>query len=157
MNIHKNARLTLARRIELIRMIVDQGFTKAEAAQEAGVSEPTARKWLGRYLAEGEAGLNDHSSRPKHSPRTIEVHKAVAIVELRRRRLTRAHCCESRGIRDHGRARAASRRTVALARSGALATGGALRAREPRGPRAHRYQEARAHRTHEPPRYRQPP
>ena len=51
MNIHKNARLTLARRIEMVRSIVDRGLRPAEAAAEAGVSEPTARKWLGRYLA----------------------------------------------------------------------------------------------------------
>src|SRR5689334_2548853 len=98
MNIHKNARLTLARRIELVRMIVDQGFTKAAAAREAGVSEPTARKWLGRYLAEGEQGLKDHSSRPKHSPRTITPEKALSIVELRRRRLTHAAIAMSLGV-----------------------------------------------------------
>ena len=34
MNIHKNARLTLARRIELVRMIVEQGLTQAEAAPQ---------------------------------------------------------------------------------------------------------------------------
>jgi len=98
MNIHKNARLTLARRIELVRMIVDQGFTRAKAAREAGVSEPTVRKWLGRYLAEGEAGLVDCSSRPRHSPRTIKPQTALAIVELRRRRLTHAGIAMSLGV-----------------------------------------------------------
>jgi transposase InsO family protein len=98
MNIHKNARLTLARRIELVRMIVDQGFSKAAAAREASVSEPTARKWLGRYLAEGEEGLKDHSSRPQHSPRTIKPELALAIVELRRRRLTHAAIAMSLGV-----------------------------------------------------------
>ena len=98
MNIHKNARLTLARRIELVRMLVDQRFTRAEAAREAGVSEPTARKWLGRYLAQGEAGLLDCSSRPKHSPRMIKAQTALAIVELRRRRLTQARIAMSLGV-----------------------------------------------------------
>ena len=91
MNIHKNARLTLARRIEVVRMIVDRGLTKAEAGHQGGVSEPTVRKWLGRYWAEGESGLNDRSSRPKHSPKSIKPQTALAIVELRRRRLTQAH------------------------------------------------------------------
>ena len=59
MNIHKNARLTLSRRIEMVRSIVDRGLRPADAAAEAGVSEPTGRKWLGRYLAEGESGLRD--------------------------------------------------------------------------------------------------
>jgi len=98
MNIHKNARLTLPRRIELVRMIVDQGFTRTEAAGQAGVSEPTARKWLGRYLAQGEAGLVDCSSRPKHSPRMIKPQTALAIVELRRRRLTHAAIAMSLGV-----------------------------------------------------------
>ena len=53
-----------------------------------GVSAPTARKWLGRYLADGESGLADASSRPALSPESIEPAKALAIVELRRRRLT---------------------------------------------------------------------
>jgi transposase InsO family protein len=98
MNIHKNARLTLARRIELVRMILDQRFTKAEAARQSGVSERTARNWRGRYLAEGESGLVDRSSRPKHSPRTIEPKTAMAIVELRRRRLTHARIAVSVGV-----------------------------------------------------------
>ena len=69
MNIHKNARLTFARRLEMVRNILEQDHRLAWAAAEAGVSEPTARKWLGRYLAEGEAGLKDRSSRPNRSRR----------------------------------------------------------------------------------------
>lgn len=100
MNIHKNARLSLARRIELVRMIVDQGFTEAAAASAAGVAAPTARKWLGRYLAEGETGLHDRSSKPKHSPKTIAPEKALAIIELRRRRLTQARIARSIGVSE---------------------------------------------------------
>jgi transposase InsO family protein len=98
MNIHKNARLTLARRIEMVRDIVDKGFTPCAAAAVHGVTGPSARKWLGRYLAEGEAGLRDRSSRPKLSPRRIKPEKALAIVELRRRRLTQARIAASLGL-----------------------------------------------------------
>jgi len=98
MNIHKNARLTLKRRIDLVRNIVEQSTPLAVAALEAGVSSPTARKWLARYLAEGESGLRDRSSRPKRSPRSIRPEKAMAIVELRRRRLTQARIAESLGV-----------------------------------------------------------
>ena len=98
MNIHKNARLTFARRLEMVRSIVEQGLRLAWAAAEASVSEPTARKWLGRYLAEGEAGLNDRSSRPERSPRSISPETALAIVELRRRRLTQACIAQSLGV-----------------------------------------------------------
>ncbi len=69
MNIHKNARLTFARRIEMVRRIVEDGLRPTEAAGEVRVSPGTARKWRGRYLAEDEAGLKDRSSRPNGSPR----------------------------------------------------------------------------------------
>ncbi|MDH5534990.1 MAG: IS481 family transposase [Betaproteobacteria bacterium] len=98
MNIHKNARLTYARRIEMVRSIVETGLRPAAAAAGAGVSEPTARKWLGRFLVEGEAGLQDRCSRPKASPRAIASSKALAIVELRRRRLTQARIAASLGL-----------------------------------------------------------
>ena len=98
MNIHKNARLTHVRRIEMVRSILERGLTPAEAAAEAGVSQPTARKWLGRFLAQGEAGLRDRSSRPRRSPRSISSLKALAIVELRRRRLIQARIATSLGV-----------------------------------------------------------
>lgn len=98
MNIHKNARLTLARRIEMVSGLVEGRLTPAEAAAEAGVSQPTARKWLGRFLAMGQAGLVDRSSRPRVSPRSIAPAKALAIVELRRRRLIQARIAASVGV-----------------------------------------------------------
>jgi len=90
MNTHKNARLTYARRIEMVQDIVERGLTPCEAAAAHGVSSPTARKWLGRFLAMGGVGLADRSSRPARSPRSIAPNKALAIVELRQRRQTQA-------------------------------------------------------------------
>lgn len=98
MNTHKNARLTFARRIEMVRSIVEQRLTPARAGAEAGVSAPTACKWLGRFLTGGEAALRDRSSRPRVSPRAICSSKAIAIVELRRRRLTQARIAASLGV-----------------------------------------------------------
>jgi len=95
MNTHKNARLTFVRRIELVRDIVEKGLTPCNAAAVHGVSGPSARKWLGRYLAEGETGLSDRSSKPKRSPKRIKPEKALEIVELRRRRLTQARIAAS--------------------------------------------------------------
>jgi transposase InsO family protein len=117
MNIHKNARLTLARRIEMVNSIVEQGLTPASAAAEAGVNQPTVRKWLGRFLAMGQAGLVDRSSRPRVSPRATLPAKALAIVELRRRRLIQARIANSLGV---------SKSTVGrvLARAGLSRLGG---------------------------------
>lgn len=100
MNHHKNARLTFARRIEMVRQMTELHFPVARAAATAGVSEPTARKWLGRYLAGGEAALRDASSRPARSPRAINSSTALAIVELRRRRLTQARIAASLGVSE---------------------------------------------------------
>ena len=98
MNVHKNARLTFARRLEMVHDILLKGFTPCTAAAVHGVSEPSARKWVGRYLAQGETGLQDRSSRPKVSPRAISPAKALAIVELRRRRLTQARIASAIGV-----------------------------------------------------------
>ena len=100
MNIHKNARLTLVRRLELVQDMVDQRIPVAIAAARHAVSAPTARKWLGRFLAQGEVGLRDASSRPRCSPRAISPQRALAIVELRRRRLTQAHIARSIGVSE---------------------------------------------------------
>jgi len=98
MNIHKNARLTLVRRLEMVKDVTDRRLPLATAAAAHGVSVPTARKWVGRYLARGEVGLVDASSRPRMSPRAISPQSALAIVELRRRWLTQACIAKSLGL-----------------------------------------------------------
>lgn len=98
MNTHKNARLTFVHRAEMIQDITQRGFSANVAAQAHGVTAPTARKWLGRYLALGEAGLVDASSRPDNSPRAIEPGKALTIVKLRHRRLTQARIATALGV-----------------------------------------------------------
>jgi transposase InsO family protein len=98
MNTHKNARLTFARRLEMVRRITDEDLSLAAAAQASGVSVPTVRKWLGRFLAQGPSGLADRSSRPVVSPRAISQGKALAIVELRRRRLTQSRIAAALGV-----------------------------------------------------------
>ena len=100
MNIHKNARLTFVRRQDLVRDMIEQQLTPAAAGAEHGVSAPTARKWLGRFLVQGDAGLRDASSRPRVSPRAIPPERALVVVELRRRRLTQAHIARSLGLSE---------------------------------------------------------
>jgi transposase InsO family protein len=75
-------------------------MTPVMAAAVHGVSAPTARKWLGRFLAQGPAGLRDASSRPQVSPRAIAPERALVIVELRRRRLTQARIARSLGVSE---------------------------------------------------------
>lgn len=98
MNSHKNARLTFARRMQLVRSILNEGLEPELVAAQQGVSVTTAKKWLGRYLAEGDAGLVDRSSRPRRSPRSISPSRALLIVEMRRRLLTQARIARSVGV-----------------------------------------------------------
>jgi transposase InsO family protein len=80
-------------------MTVD-GLNASQAASRHGVTPPTARKWLGRYLVGGEAALADASSRPAKSPRAIDASKALLIVELRRRSMLQAAIAKSVGISE---------------------------------------------------------
>jgi transposase-like protein len=100
MNSHKHARLTYARRLEMARQMTLEGLSATDAALLHGVTPPTARKWLGRYLAGGESALADASSRPARSPRAIEASTALLIVGLRRRCLTQARIARSVGVCD---------------------------------------------------------
>jgi len=98
MNIHQNARLTLVRRLEMVHDVIERKPTYAATAAGHDVSVPTVRKWVGRYLTQGEPGLRDASSRPQRSPRAIAPQLALAIVELRRRFLTHARIAQSLGV-----------------------------------------------------------
>jgi transposase len=59
-------------RTTMVRRVLEEGTALTEAAEAAGVSARTARKWVGRYRAEGEAGLVDRS------PALRRVHNATA-------------------------------------------------------------------------------
>ncbi|ETH79334.1 DNA-binding helix-turn-helix protein [Bordetella pertussis STO1-CHOC-0016] len=67
MNTHKHARLTFLRRLEMVQQLIAHQVCVPEAARAYGVTAPTVRKWLGRFLAQGQAGLADASSRPTGS------------------------------------------------------------------------------------------
>ena len=66
--VHANAVLTPRARLRLAKLIVEEHYSPAIAAKMFMCSEPTARKWAGRFREEGPAGMRDRSSRPHHSP-----------------------------------------------------------------------------------------
>lgn len=86
MNLHGNARLTPASRGLLCRRVRCDGWTVAEAAFAAGVSQRTAYRWLARYDA-GEP-MTDRSSRPGSCPSRTPVKVEAVIERLRRTRMT---------------------------------------------------------------------
>ena len=87
MDVHKNARLTVACRVLLVERVLG-GRPQPQVAHELGVSERTVRKWLSRYRQEGVQGLRDRSTRPRRCPTATSEVLRRAIVALRRERLT---------------------------------------------------------------------
>jgi len=65
---HRRARLTPLGRKLLVDRVLELGWSPAAAADAAGVSRATCYKWLRRFKAEGEDGLQDRSSRPRVCP-----------------------------------------------------------------------------------------
>ena len=80
---HANAALTPRARLRLAQLIVDGGWTYAEAAKMFMVAPRTAKKWADRYRAEGRAGMVDLSSRPHSSPNRTSRDVMRRIVRLR--------------------------------------------------------------------------
>ena len=85
MKSHKNAKLTFEGRKLLIERIKTIGMMPA--AEAAGISVRTARKWYARYQSEGPDGLMDRSSRPHKTRSTIDEALHQRIEQLRRRAL----------------------------------------------------------------------
>jgi len=85
MNSHKNARLTFEGRKLLIERIAVMGLVPA--AQAAGISVYTARKWRTRFDEHGLAGLWDRSSRPTKTRASLDVELLQRIEQLRRGRM----------------------------------------------------------------------
>jgi len=65
-----------------------EGWSVAMVGAAFHQSDTTVRKWWRRYRAEGRAGLQDRSSRPKRFRRPVEQGRVVQIIALRRKRLT---------------------------------------------------------------------
>ena len=80
---HANAALTPRARLRLARLIVEQGWPIARAAERYDVSWPTAKRWAERYAAMGEAGMQDRSSRPHRSPNRTPQALVKQVVALR--------------------------------------------------------------------------
>ncbi len=80
---HANAALTPRARVKLARLIVDDGWPIARAAERFQVSWPTAKRWAERYRQLGEAGMGDRASRPHRQPRKTAQPLVRKIVHLR--------------------------------------------------------------------------
>jgi transposase InsO family protein len=98
MRLHGNAALSWCGRRRLAERVVCEGWTVTAAAEAAGVSVRCARKWVGRYRAEGVAGLRDRSSAPHRVANRTADQRVALIIGLRRLRFTAAEIAELLGM-----------------------------------------------------------
>jgi transposase InsO family protein len=98
MKLHANAALSLNKRRVLVERVLEGEWTLTKAAEAAEVSVRCARKWVGRYLLEGEAGLLDRSSAPHRQPTRTDEQRVQAIAALRRLRFTGPEIAEVLGM-----------------------------------------------------------
>lgn len=97
MKAHKNARTTPHTRALIARRIAE-GRSASEVARGLGISRQTVQKWLARDRSEGQAGLEDRSTRPRRSPERLAISKIERIAELRQQRLTAEEIAERLGL-----------------------------------------------------------
>lgn len=97
MNIHKNARLTVAGRRAVVLAVLS-GSRAAEVARGARCSIRTVWKWVARFRVGGDAALRDRSSRPHRFGTRLPRHRHRQILRARRRRWSTTRIAEETGI-----------------------------------------------------------
>jgi transposase InsO family protein len=110
---HANAKLTPKGRLALVKRVLEGREPLVAIAASFGIGRDTARKWVKRYRANGEAGLVDKSSRPDVMPTMLPVKTADKIEALRRKGLTYAQISELLKVPHSTVAIVAKRRGVA--------------------------------------------
>ena len=83
---HPNAPLTPEGRRRMVACVLDRCWSVAATAERFQVDAKTVRKWRDRFLAEGDAGLWDRSSRPRRSPNRTPEAQRRRVLQLRRKR-----------------------------------------------------------------------
>jgi transposase InsO family protein len=98
MDYHHHARLTIVRREELAKRVLEGRLSLKEAEAEFKLSRQSAAKWVRRYREQGVAGLRDRSSRPVRSPRSTSKERVMEIEQLRRQRWTGVRIAQQVGL-----------------------------------------------------------
>ena len=94
---HKNARLTPKGR-EVMLGRLQAGQHQVDVAQAMAVSLTTLKKWQRRFRESGVEGLQDRSSRPRHSPRQLPARVSEQVLTLRRKRRTGRYIAGQLGL-----------------------------------------------------------
>lgn len=83
---HPNAVLTPAGRGRMVYCVLERRWTIEATAERFQVDAKTVRKWRDRFVAQGDAGLLDRSSRPHRTPNRTPLRVRRRVIKLRRRR-----------------------------------------------------------------------
>ena len=97
MDVHKNARLTPHCRALLVERVM-KGEPRRPVAQRFAISVKTVEKWVQRFRHQGPSGLQDRSCRPGRSPRATVQELELAVLALRRQRLTMLTISQQLGL-----------------------------------------------------------
>ena len=82
---HPNAPLTPEGRRRMVDCVLEDGWTIEATAERFQIDAKTVRKWRDRFVAQGDAGLFDRSSRPHRSPRRTKAKVRDKVLDLRRK------------------------------------------------------------------------
>ena len=69
---------------QAVLAVIGDGREVTDVARQFGVSRQTLHAWLGRYEAEGLAGLVPRSRRPASCPHQMDPAVEVLVLEMRR-------------------------------------------------------------------------
>jgi transposase InsO family protein len=96
-DVHKNARLTPKGRGKMVARVL-AGERVGAVAAAFSTTVKTVAKWAGRFLAEGAAGLEDRSSRPRRLRKATPIEVIEQIIALRRQRFTGRQIAKETGV-----------------------------------------------------------
>jgi transposase len=68
---------------EFVRLAGVEGANISELCARFGVSRGTGYKWLERFRRDGDAGLEEHSRRPRYSPAQTDAQIEAAVLGMR--------------------------------------------------------------------------
>lgn len=81
---HNNLRLDMRGKLILRQPVVGENRPVSHVAKELGISRQCAHRWVRRYRAEGFAGLEPRSSRPRSMPTKTNPEREAQVLESRR-------------------------------------------------------------------------
>lgn len=73
---------------EFVNLSLQSDSNVSELCRRFGISRPTGYKWLKRFNRQGDAGLEERSRRPRHSPRRTDEETEELILLIRDERPT---------------------------------------------------------------------